>query len=100
MPGNNPPSAIPSNARTVTNDAKFRTNPRHMVRQPHTAVRRGSQILGDIFFSTRLEGSSLPLRQPLDKSRHLKHSIPRDIRRIKHAQPNRILMICDMDVFL
>lgn len=59
MPGSSPPSATPSNARTVTNDAKLRTKPRHMVRTPQTAVKSGSQILGDIFFNTRFDGSSL-----------------------------------------
>jgi hypothetical protein len=61
MPGSNPPSATPNSARTVTNDAKLRTKPRLIVKIPHTAVRSGSQILGDIFLSTRFEGNSLPL---------------------------------------
>ena len=61
MPGNNPPSAQPSNARTVTNDAKLVTKPRHIVKIPHTAVKSGSQIFGDIFFSTRFDGSSLAI---------------------------------------
>jgi hypothetical protein len=60
MPGSNPPSATPNSARTVTNDAKLR-KPRLIVKIPHTAVRSGSQILGDIFLSTRFEGNSLPL---------------------------------------
>jgi hypothetical protein len=63
MPGSNPPSATPSNARTVTNDAKLVTNPKHMVKTPQTEVRRGSQTFGDIFLSTRLDGSSLVIHQ-------------------------------------
>jgi hypothetical protein len=59
VPGRLPPSAIPSNARTATKEPKFFTNPRHMVRVPHTAVKSGSQILGDTFFKTRLLGISL-----------------------------------------
>jgi hypothetical protein len=59
MPGSKPPSATPKRARTVTKDAKLRTKPRHMVKMPHTAVNSGSQILGDIFLSTKFEGNSL-----------------------------------------
>jgi len=59
MHGKLPPSAIPSNARTATKELKVRTNPKHTVRVPHTAVKKGSQIFGDTFFITRLLGSSL-----------------------------------------
>lgn len=64
MPGSNPPSATPNNARTVTKDAKLLTNPRHIVKIPQTAVNSGNQILGDIFFRTRFDGSSLIVNQP------------------------------------
>jgi hypothetical protein len=59
MPGSNPPSATPSNARTVTNEAKLVTKPRHIVKTPQTEVKSGSQIFGDIFLRTRFDGSSL-----------------------------------------
>lgn len=63
MPGKSPPSAIPSSARTAAKDENPVTNPRHIVKIPHTAVRVGSQILGETFFSTKLLGSSLCFRQ-------------------------------------
>lgn len=50
---------MPSNARTATKEPKLLTNPRHMVRAPQTAVNSGSQIRGEIFFKTKLLGSSL-----------------------------------------
>jgi hypothetical protein len=60
MPGNSPPSATPSMARTATKPAKLRTKPRHMVIIPQTIVRVGNQIFGDAFLIIRLLGSSLP----------------------------------------
>jgi hypothetical protein len=65
IPGNKPPSATPKSALTVTNDAKLRTNPRHMVSMPHTVVSNGNHIFGDIFFNTRFDGSSLKMLSAL-----------------------------------
>jgi hypothetical protein len=70
MPGSKPPSATPKSALTVTKDAKFDTNPRHIVSIPQTVVSNGSHIFGDIFFSTRFDGSSLNC-QPYISSRLL-----------------------------
>jgi hypothetical protein len=59
MPGRSPPSATPNSARTATKEPNPLTKPRHMVRVPQRAVRSGSQMRGDIFFKTKLLGSSL-----------------------------------------
>lgn len=59
IPGSKPPSATPRIALTATKDPKLRTNPRHMVMIPQTAVRVGSQILGEAFLMIRLLGTSL-----------------------------------------
>jgi hypothetical protein len=100
MPGNKPPSATPKSARTVTNDAKFDTNPRHMVSMPQTAVSNGSHIFGDIFFSTRFDGSSLNSMSALHLVTLACQNVPRDIRRVKHTQANRILMVIDVYILL
>ena len=101
IPGSRPPSATPSSARTVTNDAKFLTKPRHIVKTPHTAVNNGNQIFGDTFLSTRFDGSSLPMRQSITTTNVAAYSNqPRNIRGVKHTKPNRILMISDIDILL
>jgi hypothetical protein len=100
MPGNKPPSATPKSALTVTKDAKFDTNPRHIVSMPQTAVSNGSHIFGDIFFSTRFDGSSLKRLSALHLVTLACQNVPRDIRRVKHTQANRILMVIDVYILL
>lgn len=62
IPGNKPPSAIPSSARTATKEPKPLMKPRHMVMIPHKIVKNGSHILGEAFFRTRLLGNSLIIK--------------------------------------
>lgn len=74
-----------------------------MVRRPQTAVKSGSQILGDIFFSTKFDGNSLSSCQlctALNDQESVKEHLPRNIRRVEYAQSNRILVVIDVYVFL
>lgn len=100
MPGKRPPSATPSSARTATKEAKPVTKPKHMVSMPQTAVRAGSQIFGDTFFRTRLEGSSLLRRQLLSLTSLRLPNIPGDICSIEYTQTDRILMVVHVQVRL
>lgn len=71
-----------------------------MVSMPQTAVSSGSQIFGDIFFNTRFDGNSLSLLSDTRIARVGVVYAPRNVRRIKNTQPNRILMVIDVDILL
>lgn len=100
MPGNRPPSATPRSARTDTNEAKPVTKPKHIVRIPQTAVSAGNQIFGDTFFRTKFDGSSLSTHQLLSVTSSQHPNIPRNIRGVEDTQPNRILMVVDVQIRL
>jgi hypothetical protein len=67
---------------------------------PQTAVSNGSHIFGDIFLSTRFDGSSLNSMSALHLVTLACQNVPRNIRRVKHTQANRILMVIDVYILL
>jgi hypothetical protein len=100
IPGNSPPSATPSRARTATNDAKLRTNPKLIVRMPHTAVSNGSHMRGDIFLRTRLLGSSLDSQLRSRCMEQCGECSPCNVGCIEDTQSDCKLMVIDANVFL
>jgi hypothetical protein len=100
IPGNSPPSATPSRARTATNDAKLRTKPKLIVRMPHTAVSNGSHMRGDIFLRTRLLGSSLGSQLRSRCMEQYGECSPRNVGCIEDTQSDCKLMVIDANVFL
>ena len=99
IPGRRPPSAIPSSARTAAKLPKLRTNPRHMVIMPQTAVSAGSHIFGEAFLMIRLLGTSLITTRVSDRAKGASsYNEPNDIEEVKNRQTNIILVIRDVEI--
>jgi hypothetical protein len=100
IPGNSPPSATPSRARTATNDAKLRTKPKLIVSIPHTVVSNGSHMRGDIFLRTRLLGNSLGSQLCSRCMEQYGRHSPRNVGCVEDTQPDCELVVVDANVFL